>query len=154
MSEGLGANDGALLPAAMGATFAFTESAVANQRQKDDALNGVAGGCAAGFLAGIRGTHTPNSVWGRAHPLYSQRAQYQLPSRPAPSSEPLLALLTTVAGTSRALRKRQRRRDEGGSSSNLSQAPEVKLRNDQLRHARNTSFSIETCFNGYLLVLA
>lgn len=41
--------------AAMGATFAFTESFVGNTRQKDDALNGVAGGCAAGFLAGIRG---------------------------------------------------------------------------------------------------
>lgn len=42
--------------AAMGATFAFTESFVANQRQKDDALNGVAGGCAAGFLAGVKCT--------------------------------------------------------------------------------------------------
>jgi hypothetical protein len=41
--------------AAMGATFAFTETVVANQRQKNDPLNGVAGGCAAGFLAGIRG---------------------------------------------------------------------------------------------------
>jgi hypothetical protein len=41
--------------AAMGATFAATESIVANQREKQDALNGVAGGCAAGFLAGIRG---------------------------------------------------------------------------------------------------
>lgn len=41
--------------AAMGATFALTESVVANTREKDDALNGVAGGCAAGFLAGIRG---------------------------------------------------------------------------------------------------
>jgi hypothetical protein len=41
--------------AAMGATFAFTETMVANQRQKNDPLNGMAGGCAAGFLAGIRG---------------------------------------------------------------------------------------------------
>jgi len=41
--------------AAMGASFAFTETVVANQRQKNDPLNGVAGGCAAGFLAGIRG---------------------------------------------------------------------------------------------------
>jgi hypothetical protein len=39
----------------MGATFAFTETVVANQRQKNDPLNGMAGGCAAGFLAGIRG---------------------------------------------------------------------------------------------------
>ena len=40
----------------MGATFAATESIVANTREKNDALNGVAGGCAAGFLAGIRGS--------------------------------------------------------------------------------------------------
>lgn len=40
----------------MGATFAFTEAVVANQRETDDALNGLAGGCAAGFLAGIRST--------------------------------------------------------------------------------------------------
>lgn len=45
----------------MGATFAFTDSAVSNIRQKDDALNGVAGGCAAGFLAGMRGTYPPSS---------------------------------------------------------------------------------------------
>lgn len=38
----------------MGAAFAFTESAVANQRATNDALNGIAGGCAAGFLAGLR----------------------------------------------------------------------------------------------------
>lgn len=38
----------------MGATFAFTEAFVANERRKNDALNGAAGGCAAGFLAGIR----------------------------------------------------------------------------------------------------
>lgn len=42
--------------AAMGASFAFTETAVANVREKNDPLNGVAGGCAAGFLAGVRGT--------------------------------------------------------------------------------------------------
>lgn len=40
----------------MGATFAFTETAVANSRETNDPLNGAAGGCAAGFLAGIRGT--------------------------------------------------------------------------------------------------
>ncbi|THH16821.1 hypothetical protein EW146_g3896 [Bondarzewia mesenterica] len=48
--------------AAMGATFALTESVVANQRQKDDPLNGVAGGCAAGFLAGIRARSLPVAV--------------------------------------------------------------------------------------------
>jgi len=42
----------------MGATFAATESIVANQREKQDALNGVAGGCAAGFLAGLRGVRS------------------------------------------------------------------------------------------------
>ncbi|PFH54417.1 hypothetical protein AMATHDRAFT_3 [Amanita thiersii Skay4041] len=41
--------------AAMGATFAFTESFVANQRQKNDAINGAVGACTAGFLAGLRG---------------------------------------------------------------------------------------------------
>ena len=46
----------------MGATFAATESIVANTREKDDALNGVAGGCAAGFLAGIRGS-CPISIY-------------------------------------------------------------------------------------------
>ncbi|KZT02633.1 uncharacterized protein LAESUDRAFT_738547 [Laetiporus sulphureus 93-53] len=45
--------------AAMGATFAFTESALANYREKDDALNGAAGACAAGFLAGIRRRSVP-----------------------------------------------------------------------------------------------
>jgi len=43
-----------IFTAAMGAAFAFTESAVANQRETNDALNGIAGGCAAGFLAGLR----------------------------------------------------------------------------------------------------
>ena len=40
--------------AAMGAVFAFTDAVVANERQKNDALNGAAAGCAAGFLTGIR----------------------------------------------------------------------------------------------------
>ncbi|KAI0274826.1 hypothetical protein BC834DRAFT_965305 [Gloeopeniophorella convolvens] len=48
--------------AAMGATFAATESFVANQREKEDSLNGVAGGCAAGFLAGIRARSLPIAV--------------------------------------------------------------------------------------------
>ncbi|KAI0322667.1 hypothetical protein OF83DRAFT_1254651 [Amylostereum chailletii] len=48
--------------AAMGGTFALTESVVANQRRKDDALNGVAGGCAAGFLAGLRARSLPIAV--------------------------------------------------------------------------------------------
>jgi len=52
--------------AAMGATFAFTETMVANQRQKNDPLNGMAGGCAAGFLAGIRARSLPMAVAGCA----------------------------------------------------------------------------------------
>ena len=46
----------------MGVTFAATESIVANQREKQDALNGVAGGCAAGFLAGLRGAQPPHPL--------------------------------------------------------------------------------------------
>lgn len=41
----------------MGATFAFTDSYVANLRQTDDPLNGAAGGCAAGLLSGVRGVY-------------------------------------------------------------------------------------------------
>lgn len=41
----------------MGATFAFTETAVANHRQTNDAWNGAAGACSAGFLAGLRCAH-------------------------------------------------------------------------------------------------
>lgn len=41
----------------MGASFAFTEAAVANTRETDDSLNGAAGGCAAGLLAGLRGKY-------------------------------------------------------------------------------------------------
>ncbi|KIJ68510.1 hypothetical protein HYDPIDRAFT_24780 [Hydnomerulius pinastri MD-312] len=48
--------------AAMGAAFAYTEAVVANQRETDDALNGLAGGCAAGFLAGIRTRSLPVAV--------------------------------------------------------------------------------------------
>ena len=44
------------MPASMGATLAATEAYVANQREKDDAVNGLAGGCAAGFLLGLRST--------------------------------------------------------------------------------------------------
>ncbi|KAH7929325.1 hypothetical protein BV22DRAFT_1081075 [Leucogyrophana mollusca] len=48
--------------AAMGAAFAFTEAVVANQRETNDALNGAAGGCAAGFLAGLRTRSLPVAV--------------------------------------------------------------------------------------------
>lgn len=39
----------------MAASFAFVDAVTANTRQTNDALNGAAGGCAAGFLAGVRG---------------------------------------------------------------------------------------------------
>ncbi|KAH9944302.1 uncharacterized protein BXZ73DRAFT_96792 [Epithele typhae] len=45
--------------AAMGATYATTESFVANAREVDDPLNGAAGACAAGFLAGLRARSLP-----------------------------------------------------------------------------------------------
>ncbi|KAI5121291.1 hypothetical protein M0805_002334 [Coniferiporia weirii] len=48
--------------AAMGATFAATESVVANMREKNDPINGAAGGCAAGFLAGLRARSLPVAV--------------------------------------------------------------------------------------------
>lgn len=40
---------------AMGGIFSFTDSFVANRRQKNDAFNGAAGGCAAGLVAGANG---------------------------------------------------------------------------------------------------
>ncbi|KAE9408153.1 hypothetical protein BT96DRAFT_1013623 [Gymnopus androsaceus JB14] len=52
--------------AAMGAVFSFTKDTVANVRSKDDAYNGAAGGCAAGFLAGIRARSLPMAIGGCA----------------------------------------------------------------------------------------
>jgi len=48
--------------AAMGAAFTFVDSSVANYREKDDALNGVVGGCAAGFIAGLRNRSLPTAM--------------------------------------------------------------------------------------------
>jgi len=47
---------------AMGATFAFADSVSANVREKEDALNGFIGGCAAGALAGLRARSIPQAV--------------------------------------------------------------------------------------------
>ncbi|KAJ7487544.1 hypothetical protein B0H11DRAFT_2013789 [Mycena galericulata] len=47
---------------AVGATFALTESVVANQRQTNDAINGASGACAAGFLLGLRTRSLPMAV--------------------------------------------------------------------------------------------
>ncbi|KAJ6621685.1 hypothetical protein B0H10DRAFT_1789498 [Mycena sp. CBHHK59/15] len=61
-----GRNVGFLTPigafTAVGATFALTESVVANQRQADDPLNGASGACAAGFLLGLRARSLPMAV--------------------------------------------------------------------------------------------
>ena len=76
----------------MGATFALTESVVANQRKKDDYLNGVAGGCAAGFLAGIRGT----SLCQCSRKHISERAPL---ARSLPMALASCAFLGTAVGT-------------------------------------------------------
>jgi len=47
---------------AVGATFAMTESVVANQRQADDAISAASGACAAGFLLGISARSLPMAV--------------------------------------------------------------------------------------------
>ncbi|PWN94009.1 hypothetical protein FA10DRAFT_270905 [Acaromyces ingoldii] len=44
---------------AMGGIFSFTDSFVANRRQKNDAFNGAAGGCAAGLVAGANARSIP-----------------------------------------------------------------------------------------------
>lgn len=49
--------------AGMGAAFAFTEATAANIRETNDPFNGAAGGCAAGFLAGIRGNGLDKFIW-------------------------------------------------------------------------------------------
>jgi len=47
--------------AAMGATFALVDSVSANIREKEDAVNGFSGGCAAGALAGLRARSIPTA---------------------------------------------------------------------------------------------
>lgn len=78
----------------MGATFALTESVVANTREKDDALNGVAGGCAAGFLAGIRGTFRLTLEALQAH-----SSLRQLSARSLPMAVASCAVLGAAVGT-------------------------------------------------------
>lgn len=59
--------------AAVGFTYATTESVVANVREKDDPLNGATGACAAAFLAGISGASRQRSSTA-SHP-YLARSQ-------------------------------------------------------------------------------
>lgn len=62
----------------MGFTFAFTESYVANSRQKSDPINSATGACAAGFLVGLRSMFIPLSVSSRLIQMIAlQHALYQ-----------------------------------------------------------------------------
>ncbi|KAH7104638.1 hypothetical protein BKA62DRAFT_692873 [Auriculariales sp. MPI-PUGE-AT-0066] len=45
--------------ASVGAAFGFTDAFVANMREKNDAWNGAAGGCAVGAVAGLRARSLP-----------------------------------------------------------------------------------------------
>ncbi|KAJ7169826.1 hypothetical protein C8R46DRAFT_1217469 [Mycena filopes] len=61
-----GRNAGFIAPiglfAAVGGSFGFTESVVANQRQVDDEVNPAAGACAAGFILGMSAGSLPLAV--------------------------------------------------------------------------------------------
>jgi hypothetical protein len=85
----------------MGATFAATEAAVANTRETEDALNGAAGACAAGFLAGIRGTcplYLPSCRLHQTHArALPQHAHSPWPSAHVQCSRPLSVRSTTQA---------------------------------------------------------
>ncbi|GAC97462.1 mitochondrial import inner membrane translocase subunit [Pseudozyma hubeiensis SY62] len=56
----------AFADAAMGGIFSYTDSTVANFRQKDDAVNGAIGGCAAGFVLGAAARSVPMMFGGCA----------------------------------------------------------------------------------------
>ncbi|KAJ7634248.1 hypothetical protein DFH06DRAFT_1100813 [Mycena polygramma] len=62
----VGRNAGFLVPigvfTAVGATFAVTDSVVANQRQADDAISAASGACAAGFLLGVGTRSLPMAI--------------------------------------------------------------------------------------------
>lgn len=62
------------LLAAMGATFSLTKSVAANQRHTDDHINGAVGGCAAGFLAGVRGQSSSST----SRPLFTDLAHQHI----------------------------------------------------------------------------
>lgn len=50
----------------MGGIFSYTDSTVANFRQKDDAINGAVGGCAAGVVLGAAARSVPMMFGGCA----------------------------------------------------------------------------------------
>lgn len=62
----------------MGFTFAATESFIANTRETKDPINAAAGGCAAGFLAGLRGVFSYYII-GLAHWLNLRLLARSLP---------------------------------------------------------------------------
>ncbi|GAK65856.1 NADH-ubiquinone oxidoreductase 213 kda subunit [Moesziomyces antarcticus] len=51
---------------AMGGIFSYTDATVANFRQKDDAINGAIGGCAAGVVLGAAARSVPMMFGGCA----------------------------------------------------------------------------------------
>lgn len=55
-----------LRAAAMGGIFSYTDATVANFRQKDDAINGAVGGCAAGLVLGAAARSVPMMFGGCA----------------------------------------------------------------------------------------
>ncbi|KAK7064272.1 NdufA11 NADH dehydrogenase subunit [Favolaschia claudopus] len=61
-----GRNAGFIAPiglfAVVGASFALTESAVANQREADDPISAASGACAAGFLLGLSTRSLPMAL--------------------------------------------------------------------------------------------
>jgi len=50
--------------AAAAATFTYVDQTLANLRETNDALNGASGGCAAGFLMGVRQGNLPAAFGG------------------------------------------------------------------------------------------
>jgi hypothetical protein len=101
----------------MGATFAITEAVVANTREKDDSWNGIAGGCAAGFLAGVRGAPKRPAFDLSSYALM-QRARSRSPLVHVRFSERLSGFSTSLVRPYMVVALRSRWRGESDSSSN------------------------------------
>jgi len=127
--------------AAMGTTFAFTESTVANIREKNDAVNGAAGGCAAGFLAGLKSA-SPKIRF--SAPL-SDHMTLKLDLFPRQSR--VVRCWVPPLGHSITLDNLQasqvsQRRSDGRSSSNLPLRPLLEQRHDHYFPLEHTEFKI------------
>lgn len=83
----------------MGGTFALTESVLANTRQTDDALNGAAGACAAGFLAGVRSAFRSISSLIPPHPRINISDAYIFTAGSIAMGLSSCAVLAAVVGT-------------------------------------------------------